>query len=78
MGKRCRRCAEFAREGPEGDAAIEIRDNGVIRRQFAVEPISECATLYRTDAKHAGIRLPASDDDLAGATRAGEIFELTR
>src|SRR5262249_9164660 len=52
--------------------------NAVLRRQVAVERISECAALHRADAEHASAGFSARGDDLAGAARPGEVLELTR
>src|SRR5499427_7207460 len=50
----------------------------MVRRQVAVNSISECAALHRSNAEHAGTRYFARRDDLPGAARPGEILELTR
>ena len=78
MGERRRRRAELVGERAESSAALEVRGDAVIRRQIPVERIGERSTLYRTDAEHAGTPVLAGNDDLAGAARPGEVFELAR
>jgi len=49
----------------------------MLRRQPAVDRVGERATLDRADAEHAGATLLAGGDDIAGAARPREVFELT-
>src|SRR5262249_6885068 len=73
----CRR-TKFPGQRTESSTAVVIPDDTVLRGQVAIERVSERATLDRADAEHAGPRLSARGDDLAGATRPGEVLELAR